>query len=306
MTNYKWILRKGSMKEICPACGKRRFVPYVLASDPSVLAGAKYGRCDREQSCGYILYPSSEKTPYTPNLTPSQPFRPMMETARFPKELAENARILSNNTLLRAFSPILQGLAETMAEYHCGTGENGDCLYFQYDGECVRTGKAIMYGRDGHRLKGDDGNSLPVYWLHKCGRYAEYMKTHEIRQCFFGQHLLTANPDDEVVIVEAEKTAVLLSAYDRQCGVANRIYLACGGSQMLKGAIDLSCLKGRQVTLLPDEGQYWNWRRIAEANGWDIINPKDYAGTEYLILPQGFDAWDVIEHRLKNNNYEIQ
>ena len=63
MTNYKWVLRKGSRKEICPNCGQKRFVPYVSAADGKTLAGAQYGRCDREQHCGYICYPSGDGLP---------------------------------------------------------------------------------------------------------------------------------------------------------------------------------------------------------------------------------------------------
>ena len=45
---------------ICPKCGQRRFVPYVSTLDGKTLAGSEYGRCDREQSCGYQLYPGKD------------------------------------------------------------------------------------------------------------------------------------------------------------------------------------------------------------------------------------------------------
>ena len=57
---YKWTLRKGGGKMICPKCGQRRFVPYVSTLDGKTLAGSEYGRCDREQSCGYQLYPGKD------------------------------------------------------------------------------------------------------------------------------------------------------------------------------------------------------------------------------------------------------
>ena len=57
MTQYKWMLRKGGRKERCPQCGKMRFVPFVLSADGKTKAGAEYGRCDRETSCGYFRYP---------------------------------------------------------------------------------------------------------------------------------------------------------------------------------------------------------------------------------------------------------
>ena len=60
MKTYKWSLRKGGRKMRCPNCGQMRFVPFVLTADGRTLAGSEFGRCDREQSCGYFRYPDKE------------------------------------------------------------------------------------------------------------------------------------------------------------------------------------------------------------------------------------------------------
>ena len=84
MKDYKWILRKGSRKDRCPQCGKMRFVPYVLASDPTVKAGPEYGRCDREQSCGYFRYPGGEvRTDYDRQYVPEPPKEPIILPASY-------------------------------------------------------------------------------------------------------------------------------------------------------------------------------------------------------------------------------
>ena len=52
---YKYHLRSGSAKEICPNCRQRTFVPYV--DEGENIVGELYGRCDRENKCGYYRYP---------------------------------------------------------------------------------------------------------------------------------------------------------------------------------------------------------------------------------------------------------
>lgn len=301
--NYKWSLRKGGKKERCPQCGKLRFVPFVLTADQTVKAGPEYGRCDREQSCGYFRYPGGEvKAPTDREYMTEPPKEPILFPAEF--VLYEDLSIF--NSLLRAYAELV-GVGKfraTMAWYRCGTGGHGECIYYQYDGEHVRTAKAILYGTDGHRIKECDGG-LPVYWMHKSPHLRQYTAGKELHQCFFGQHLLALYPNAKVYVVEAEKTAVLMAATDKK-PMKERIWLACGGSQMLKGAIDLMPLIGRDVTLIPDDGQYWNWRRTAEAYSWKCIDIAPLKVRHHL--PDGCDIWDVTEQLLITNKepYELQ
>lgn len=290
---YKWSLKKGGKKERCPQCGKLRFVPFVLTVDPTVKAGSEYGRCDRENSCGYFRYPGSEvKAPTDREYI----LEPPKETILFPNDIAIRDCVTVSNSLFIAYSSVVGvgALKNTMNAYHCGTGGHGECIYYQLDGEHVRTAKAILYGKDGHRLKREDGG-LPVWWLHKSPTLRQYTAGRELKQCLFGQHLLQRYPSAKVYVVEGEKTAVLMAATDRPN--RNRLWLACGGSQMLKGAIDLMPLMGRDVTLIPDDGQYWNWRRTADAYGWRCLDIKPLK--TYHRLPDGCDIWDCREAQLK-------
>ena len=290
---YKWSLRKGGKQERCPQCGKMRFVPYVLTADPTVKAGPEYGRCNRENSCGYFRYPGSEvKAPTDREYVPEPPKEPIL----MPGEIAERGWVSIDNSLLRAYIELVNPLRlrMVMETYHCGTGAHGECIYYQFDGTHVRTAKAILYGKDGHRLKTEDGG-LPVWWLHKSPTVAKYTAGRELRQCFFGQHLLQRYQTAKVYVVEAEKTAVMMAATDRPG--RNRLWLACGGSQMLKGAIDLMPLIGRDVTLIPDDVQFWNWRRTADAYGWRCLDIEPLK--KYHRLPDGCDIWDCREAQLK-------
>lgn len=290
---YKWSLRKGGKQERCPQCGKLRFVPFVLTADPTVKAGPEYGRCNRENSCGYFRYPGSEvKAPTDREYIHEPPKEPIL----MPGELAERGWVSIDNSLLRAYIELVNPLRLRMVMeiYHCGTGGHGECIYYQFDGTHVRTAKAILYGKDGHRLKREDGG-LPVWWLHKSPTMRQYTAGRELRQCLFGQHLLQRYQTAKVYVVEAEKTAVMMAATDKPG--RNRLWLACGGSQMLKGAIDLMPLIGRDVTLIPDDGQFWNWRRTADAYGWRCLDIEPLK--KYHRLHDGCDIWDCREAQLK-------
>lgn len=295
MTQYKWMLRKGGKKERCPQCGKMRFVPFVLSADGKTKAGAEYGRCDRETSCGYFRYP--DRPVDTGKVVVRQP-EPPKEPILMPAEVM-HVKVADGNSLFRAYCQLMgknwMRLSGAMLAYNIGTGSHGECIYYQFDGRYVRTAKAILYGLDGHRLKMEDGG-LPVWWLHKSPAARMYTAGKELKQCLFGQHLIAAHPSARIYVVEAEKTAVMMAATDRRT-FDERIWVAVGGSQMLKGAIDLMPLMGRDVTLVPDDGQYWNWKRTAENYGWNCV---DIAPLKALHrLPDGCDIWDCKEDTLR-------
>ena len=75
MEIYKYQLRRSGRKEICPNCGKRRFVPYVLTEDNETIVNPDWGRCDRENSCGYWMKPNGNPVIQDPK--PRKPETPM-------------------------------------------------------------------------------------------------------------------------------------------------------------------------------------------------------------------------------------
>lgn len=49
---------------------------------------------------------------------------------------------------------------------------------------------------------------------HVCWVHTEMkLKDYNLRQCFFGEHLLPLYPDRKVFVVESEKTAVIASHF---------------------------------------------------------------------------------------------
>jgi hypothetical protein len=60
MSNFKYKFDKSSRKYLCPGCGKKKLVRYV-DSVTGELQPEQFGRCDREDSCGYYMYPKSDR-----------------------------------------------------------------------------------------------------------------------------------------------------------------------------------------------------------------------------------------------------
>lgn len=272
---YKWQLRKGSKKDICPACGQRRFVPYVLAADGVTLAGAEYGRCDREQSCGYHRYPNGEKV-----VAGEMPKVEPKEMLRYTGKLNDTPP--ADFHLFLAECLTFTDALVAINDYHID-GIDGKVIWWQIDRDgVVRTGKVMKYLANGHRDKTD---TFPVTWAHKYAKLKRDFKGEELQQCLFGEHLLVRYPDKPVCVVESEKTAVVMSRI-----YPDQVWIATGGSQGIKSEERLVPLRGRKVLLVPDNGQYWNWLRVAEKYGWLC-----YEGLEKDAPFEGADILDIIE-----------
>ena len=253
MTTYKWQLFKGSKKCVCPQCGRRTFVPFVLAADNATPAGPEFGRCDRESKCGYFRAPGDNRP--VVSTTPPPPPAPAI---RF----TDKHVLKPKRSNLYTFAEICLGdLAARWAwqNYFIGADRYGRVIWWQIDrqGE-VRTGKIMAYGNDGHRLHTPGANN----WAHRVPEFFGKYTGARLEQCLFGEHLL--QPGDNVCVVESEKTAVFMAVLQPQYK-----WLACGGAQMLKDEARLSALTDCHVTLVPDEGKGWEWAKIAAAHGYD-------------------------------------
>ena len=258
---------------ICPSCGQKRFVPYVSTADHSTLAGAEFGRCDREQNCGYHKYPNGLNSP---EVMPRE--IPKEKPIRFYPSAVE----VSPNSVLFDYVVNLFGVRHAMAiwsRYKIGAIQS-KTIFWQIDRDGnVRSGKIIPYLADGHRNKNDE---YPALWAHKSRAFNGMYTGKELQQCFFGEHLLK-HDERPVIIVESEKTAAIMS--ELSCRF---IWLASGGSQGLKNDDKNKALEGREVWLLPDNGQYWNWKTIADEKGWQIFDAVEKAPI--------FEGCDILDY----------
>ena len=160
-----------------------------------------------------------------------------------------------NNTLMDYLKQYftMGDLQKIVTAYHLGSTSKREIIFPQIDrsGEC-RTGKVMQYGTDGHRIK---GKTDAVDWLHarlmkKQGKAAS---NFHLKQCLFGEHLLSKRPDDIVCLVESEKSAVICSLVFPQF-----VWLSCGG---LYGLNKDRCqsLAGRNVIVYADANATEEW-----------------------------------------------
>lgn len=258
MKNYRYSLDKSSKKYICPECGRKTFVLYVDNHTGSPLHSTA-GKCDRADNCGYHYPPKeyftdnripfSSNTKYAPRPRPQPKPQPSFINIGVMKKSLSN---YEKNKFVQWLIGIVgeKQASEAIGRYFVGTLLNGGTCFWQIDLQGkVRTGKIIMYGEDGHRRK---DVTPPVQWVH-----SPLKPNFILSQCFFGEHLLY-DATKKVAVVESEKTAVIASIY-----LPDMIWLACGGSEGLSSD-RCSVLRGRNVVLFPDSGQYDKWSAKAK------------------------------------------
>lgn len=255
---YRYRLDDSSRKFRCPQCDKKRFVKFKDFQTRKYLA-KKYGRCDRESSCGYFI------DPYKDGYTNEDASNGLQERAQRTQPLQvdhipENIHTASlkgygNNKFVQYLDTLfdsekVQNLINT---YLIGTSKHweGATVFWQIDTQGnIRTGKIMLYDDTGHRVK----EPTHINWVHSL-LYDDY----NLEQCLFGEHLLAEYASKSVAIVESEKTAVISSVYFPEF-----IWLAAGSKSSLNPE-RCSCLIGRHVVLFPDVGAYEAWWRKANA-----------------------------------------
>ena len=120
------------------------------------------------------------------------------------------------------------------------------CSYLR-ESFSIRTGKVTDYNPDSGKRFGYPNS---VY---------SFAHDYLLKQCFFGEHLIKI--DNPVAIVESEKAACILN----KCNpYFTRI--ASGGSSGLNQK-KCEALRGYDVTLFPDHGNYEVWKKKASGIG---------------------------------------
>lgn len=291
MVEYKYKLSTSSRKYVCPHCGHKTFTPYVDRAN-NIIDVEKFGRCDRENNCGYLLYPTDVETHIVegdiPDPAPQKPMRINIT----PKQEASNLFFYACDLIG------IDKAVKAWCDYKIGSYNDG-VVFYQIDHNYeVHSGKVIYYQDNGHRRK----DKMPT-WLHKLPSYTTKIVGDTLVQCFFGQHLIT--PDvKEIVIVESEKTAALYSQIDAR----GRTYIATGGADLLPSLAERAMAQGlfnrKKVILIPDNGMYKKWLKVATKYNWkidDICDHVDEVGCDILDCYE----WLKNEPNKLTNNEEL-
>ena len=283
--DYRYSLKKGGKKFICPSCGDKRktFVPYV-DEHKNIVDVTKYGRCERINSCGYCEYPKTN-----PN-----EFRPPKDVVYIPpklpdyikKEIVEKTfSDFRNNIFMQFLIKTFDGqiAMELQEKYNIGTTKNGGTIFWQQDRwQRFRTGKVITYTQNGHR----DKNRLP-WFIH-----SKLKNDFNLQQCFFGLHLVDGTKP--VALCESEKTAVMMSIFN-----PDFIWIASGGSEML--STERLAELPRLDKVFADNGQFALWEeKTRNFAGRQMDVSVDNAVIDG-VLENGSDILDLV---LYNKNLQ--
>ena len=268
MNDYRFKLQpyKGiSTRYTCPECKQKRCFSRYIDTEGRIQFPSYVGRCDHEQRCGYHYtpsdyfkehpqereQPSEERMPVFIPRVAEQP-KPI---SYIPSEIVQACmQHYEANNLFRFLSLKFgrEQTMELMKRYHVGTSKHwqGATVFWQTDcKDKVRTGKIILYNpQTGKRVKQP---FCHVTWVHS----ALHLTYFNLKQCFFGEHLLTPEKDKPVGLVESEKTALVCSIH-----LPHFTWIASGGKNGCLNEECLSILRGRTVSLFPDLGATDYWR----------------------------------------------
>lgn len=239
MAQFKYSLAKKG-KENCPNCNKKTFVLYLETETGNKMHG--FGRCDREQSCGFHKKPESNDVIFIPKHEEIK-----KETQYLSLKLVEKHFLeLDCNliTFLKTRFDTLQ-IRKARFDYLLSSIRN-NTIFWQIDQlERVRSGKIMEYNpATGKRVKDENGKAH-INWMHK--------QPFNLKQCLFGLHLTKEDKTKTIAIVESEKTAVIMSIF-----VPEFLWLATGSKSGFKIEY-LTPIKLRKIISFPDKGCYKDW-----------------------------------------------
>ena len=291
---FNYELQKGSKKHNCPNCGKKTLVRYVNQETGEYLS-PEYGRCDRENKCGYFLYPKGHGPVISystiaverPKPTSYHPFSLVIQCA---------ANYQKNNFIVFLKSIFPEGhIEKVLKRYSIGTSKywKGATVFWQIDQvKKVRHGKIMLYDKiTGKRIKRESGGAFI-----SSVRAALKLNDFNLKQCLFGLHLVDQTNHNPIAIVESEKTAVIMSLFKPEY-----LWLATGSKNGFKYDY-LKPLRSKKVIAFPDKGEYIDW--LDKANelkkmGFDLTVSNML---EKTLFPSGTDLADMYLYELQQNS----
>lgn len=287
MREFKYQLQKYSgrnSRHTCPACGRPHcFTLYVDAAGNPLASDV--GRCEHINSCGYEKTPKMYFDEHPQEQNRQSDYRPAKPQQQKKDEEPDfisfdliTRSVGMDNSLMRYLNKFFpeKELERITADYFLGCTKKGEIIFPQVDsqGRC-RTGKVMQYGEDGHRTKRSECDA--VDWLHArlMRQRGKSTSDYHLRQCLFGEHLLTKYPDRIICLTEGEKSAVIASLFFPQF-----VWVSCGGKFGLKPETCKS-LAGRDVIVYADADAVEDWgHKIKSFTFCRSIRLSDWAKEE--------------------------
>lgn len=235
---FPYTLETGSKKHRCPSCQKKTFVRYVYTGTRDYV-GEDYGRCDRENNCGYHKAPEKDTaTPHTPQVKKDIPEpKTLKPTLPFLKSIKKQ----QPGNLARFCMDTLKITKDHLVKWGLYANWKFDAFVLSNsEGEAVNV-KFVVYTPEGKRDRSEKEDGSPAFFPHYLGK--SYLKKqgiltdaeqldhwqdlYKFDRCFYGEHLF--DPELDSCLVESEKTALIAAWFFP--GVN---WLATGGANGMK------------------------------------------------------------------------
>ena len=287
----------------CPKCGRRHSFTRYIDSETRKYISPLVGICNRAIKCGYHFTPkqffennpslnskdkkdtmdkidhnprrdaiyrvslldesSSTKSSSTKEITPIKQINKIYLKKTFGKE--SNFLTFLKNTFPEDV------VEQVILDYFLSGTKNKSVIYWQIDKEGrIRTGKIMQYNPEtGRRIKSEKlkikSEKPSISWVHsELKRKGILPMDWQLTQCLFGEHLITKYPQKPIMLVESEKTAIIMTCF-HPCF----IWLATGGLQNLKKEKIYSIQKSN-IIAYPDLKCYELWKAKAEKINQEI------------------------------------
>jgi len=295
---FRYTLKNGSKKDICPNCGRKTFVRVVDTETGGYLPN-NVGRCDRESKCGYqykwneylhdnaavrqsdsrravskrkgsLGHVTAVKAPSFPSPTPRFTIEKVdhLDVIHLLETIGHYDRNSFVQFLTQLFPYDTEAVFEAIIDYKIGTCQEWTSFpVIDRQGRFCKARLMKFDPRTGKRLKDSNGkgqiSSLQAK-LKQGGRLKQDFETD--KRVFFGDHLTAKYPSRPIAIVESEKTAVIASICK---GVfPDLVWLASGGKSNLNADKLTRLRTDRRVILFPDADGFEQWQITAsEARG---------------------------------------
>ncbi len=308
-------------RHTCPSCGHRNQFTRFVDGNGNYLSD-DCGICNRQTKCGYSYTakqyfadnPQAKNGQFKKGKRKSvsnyQVANLQLDTPSFdfiaPEHLKQTIGNYEKNAfvqfLLNLFPDCGDEIQSVLRRYFVGTYQDGLTVYWQIDRRGkIRTGKIMRYDAgSGKRQiirtwidKDGEERELKADWMH-----CKIKKDFNLKQCFFGEHLLySLKSTKPVAIVESEKSAIIASL----C-FPNFVWLSIGSKQSLK-VERLQKLAGRQIILYPDADGYNLWQSIAQDAQRQGLTVKVSRLIEnYATDEQKAEGYDLADYLINQQN----
>ncbi|AWG22943.1 hypothetical protein FFWV33_16115 [Flavobacterium faecale] len=254
----------------------------------------EFGRCDRETECQYWATPEKENNIVFEKKHIPAP-KPSFHNLELLDKMYTNEKQQNNFSLFLETIFTREEVFEAEQKYFITSSNHfkgGATIFWQIDNlERLHAGKILQYDKvTGKRIKTAEGKGL-INWVHSVLK----LENFNLKQSLFGLHLIAETNQKTIAIVEAEKTAVIMSIFKPQY-----IWLATGSKSGFKYDL-LKPIKDFNIIGFPDKSEFedWNTKSIELNKVGFKIKVNDWL--EKTDYPKGSDFADVLINETKNS-----